>query len=130
MPSGDRSHLQPVTATGWLVAQERSYEWGDDDLFTRLDDLSTAADDWIDLDPVHRVNLAGVTRVHISFGTYAAPNYQAFLNDDAGHTVRISGPLVLRLQDELLRRTREHSLLDRALLQADAAPQMNSRRVS
>jgi hypothetical protein len=116
MTATEPPQLHAVVHTTWSVAQERSHEGGDDDLFLRLDGSAHASDDWIDLDGRHRVNLACVTRVHIAFGTYAAPNYQALLSDADGQAVRVSGPLVLRLQDELLRRTREHALLDRALL--------------
>lgn len=104
-----------ISNTAWSVAQDRSYDRGDDDVFTRL--LATG-DDWIDLDDhsSQRVNLCLVLHVHLSFGTYARPNYQAILTDEIGNSVRVAGPWVLRLQDELLRRTTQHALLDRATM--------------
>jgi hypothetical protein len=107
--------LRSISNTEWSVAQDRSYDRGDDDVFTRL---QATGDDWIDLDDHsgQRVNLCLVTCVHLSFGTYARPNYQATLTDDIGNSVRVAGPWVLRLQDELLRRTKQHALLDRATM--------------
>ncbi len=107
MASGN---VRSISNTEWSVAQDRSHDRGDDDVFTRL---LANGDDWIALDSDHHINLCFVVHVHLSFGTYALPNYQALLMDDIGNSVRVAGPWVLRLQDELLRRTKQHSLLDR-----------------
>jgi hypothetical protein len=95
--------------TEWSVAQERSYARGDTDIF---ESVRASGEDWLDLGQMGRVNLQHVAQVHLTFGTYSSPNYQAELTDDAGRSVRLCGPVVLRLQDELLRRTKRHSLLN------------------
>lgn len=97
--------------TEWSVAQERSYVGGDTDVF---ECVRITGEDWIEISACGRINLQHVTRIHLSFGTYAQPNYQALLTDAAGAALRFSGPVVLQLQDELLRRTKRHSLLTQA----------------
>ena len=106
MPNSASIHT--LYQTEWSVAQERSYDAGDTDLFERS---RVTGEDWVCLGPSGRINLQHVQRIHLSFGTYAQPNYQATLSDDAGMSLRFAGPAVVLLQDELLRRTKRHSLL-------------------
>jgi hypothetical protein len=107
VPNSASIHI--LYQTEWSVAQARSYAAGDTDVFERA---RVTGEDWLDLGMIGRINLQHVLLVHLSFGTYAQPNYQAVITDEDGVSVRVSGPLVLRLQDELLRRTKRHSLLD------------------
>jgi len=111
-------NVRSISNTEWSVAQDRSHDRGDDDVFTRL---LASGDDWIELDSDHHINLCFVVHIHLSFGTYALPNYQALLVDDIGNSVRIAGPWVLRIQDELLRRTKQHSLLNRDVMGVESS---------
>lgn len=109
----NQASIHMLYQTEWSVAQERSYSGGDTDVF---ESVRVTGEDWLELGASGRINLQHVVRIHLSFGTYAQPNYQASVTDDHGACVRFSGPVVLRLQDELLRRTKRHSLLTQSPL--------------
>lgn len=100
MPTPER--LRVRYPTQWSVRQRRSGTHGDTDWFTRI---VHDGDDWVDLRDGGRLNLGHVERVHLTFGTFATPNYAADIYLVTGERQRVYGEDVMRLQHELLRRT-------------------------
>jgi hypothetical protein len=101
-PASVPAPVRSIFRSVWAVTtQVRTAEQGDIDVF---ENLAQTGADWVDLDRTAGLDLSQVKTVWLSFGTVNDPNYQARLTGFDDATMRLAGPPVVKLQDELLRR--------------------------